>query len=93
MRKWPVTQQSIAGTKLLYDLIVGFEDMLPFEHRCSFQVDTIATNRVIDLEVISLTNLEIFKTVCRRRVNTPCSRISGDVITQHQWYGFVRERW
>ena len=81
--KGSMTQQPVASPQFLNDLVVRFEDVLTFEHRRPFQVDAITTNRIVDLKVVSLSNLKIFQTVRRCCVNTACSRISGHVITKH----------
>ena len=66
--------------------------MFAFEDRCARQINTVSADGVVDLEVISLAYLKIFKTVRRCRVHAASTRICRDMITQHNGYGLVGKR-
>ena len=75
-----VSQQDPASVELCDDVGIGLKDMLTFQDRCVFHINTMRADRVVDLQSILLTYREIFKTMGWRRVNTPCTRFRGDVI-------------
>ena len=39
--------------------------------------------RVVDLELIAITDFEVIDTVGRRCMNTPGTRLGGDVVAKH----------
>ena len=66
--------------------------MFAFENRCAWQINAVSTDGVIDLEVISLAYLKIFKTVRRCRMHAASTRICSDMIAQHNRYRLFGKR-
>ena len=63
--------------------------MLPRKNRRIRVIDPIAAHRVIDFKIVTSSHLEIFKTVCRRRVYTAGSSLGRHVFAQHNGHGLV----
>ena len=78
-----MAQENLARRECFNNLVVGFKYVLPFKHGRARQIHAVSTDRVVNLQVILLTNLEVLLPVCRCCVNTAGTRVSGHVITQH----------
>ena len=86
-----MSQQDPASVELCDDIVIGLEDMLAFQDRCVFHINTMRANRIVDLQSILLAYREIFKPVGGRRMHTPRTRFGGDVISKHDRHVDVRE--
>ena len=88
-----VGQQSAQGFQLRYDFIIGFKNVLARQHRGVGPIDTVGTHRVVDIDAILTSNLEIFQTVGWRSVDAAGARIGGDMAAQHQWHFQITKGW
>ncbi len=60
--------------------------MLASEYRRVWVVYAITADRVIDLKVIALTHVKVFKTMCWRGMHTACACLSGHMIAEDNRY-------
>ena len=78
-----MAQENLTRRECFNNLVVGFKYVLSFKHGRARQIHTVGTDRVVNLQVIRLTNLEVLLPVCRCCVNTAGTSVSGHVITQY----------
>ena len=82
-----VAQENAALKQGRDDVIISLKDMLACKHRCVRVVDTITADRVIHLEVVALTHIEVFKPVCRRSMDAASACLGGHMIAQNDRHG------
>ena len=86
-----VAKQHIALRQSGDDAVVGFENVLPPKDRGIRLVYPIATNRIVDFEVVSPTHFKILNTVCRCCMNTASARFRRDMFAQHDGHRVIAE--